>query len=104
MLKAIPGVQLLEMPRHGPSSLCCGGGGGRLWNDEPASRARESIAGLRIQEAHSTGAEAVVTACPLCLVMLEDARKTAGLEESIRVVDLAELVAGSLDPDRPREE
>ena len=51
---------------------------------------------IRVQEAKATGAEVVVTACPLCLIMLEDARKTAGLEDSLRVMDLNELVVMAL--------
>ena len=43
-----------------------------------------------------TGAEAVITACPLCLIMLEDARKTSGLEETLEVIDLAELALSAL--------
>ena len=51
---------------------------------------------IRIREAEATGAEILITACPLCLIMLEDARKTTGLEDSLRVVDLNELVAMAL--------
>jgi len=51
---------------------------------------------IRIREAEATGAEILITACPLCLIMLEDARKTTGLENSLRVMDLNELVAMAL--------
>ncbi len=51
---------------------------------------------IRVQEAEATGAEVVVTACPLCLIMLEDARKTAGVEDSLRVMDLNELAVMAL--------
>jgi len=52
---------------------------------------------IRIREAAAAGAEIVITACPLCLIMLEDARKAAGLEDTLRVMDLNELVAFALD-------
>lgn len=51
---------------------------------------------IRIREAEATGAEILITACPLCLIMLEDARKTTGLEDSLQVMDLNELVAMAL--------
>lgn len=92
ILRAIEGLELVEMPRHGTGALCCGGGGGRMWNEEPDSTATERISELRIREAAATGADLLVTACPRCLVMLEDARRSAGLEGALQVIDLAELV------------
>ena len=90
VITAIPGVRLVEMEHNRADSLCCGGGGGRMWQDELDSDVKMSD--IRIREAAATGAEIVVTACPLCLIMLEDARKTTGLEESLQVLDLNELV------------
>ena len=52
---------------------------------------------VRIREAEATGAQILVTACPLCRIMLEDARKGAGLEEILRVMDLNELVLRALE-------
>jgi Fe-S oxidoreductase len=54
------------------------------------------MAEIRIREAEAAGAEIIITACPLCLIMLEDARKTSGLEDAVRVMDLNELVATAL--------
>jgi Fe-S oxidoreductase len=51
---------------------------------------------VRIREAEATGAQIVVTACPLCRIMLEDARKAAGLNEKLRIMDLNELVLQAL--------
>ena len=65
-----------------------------MWQDELDGDVKMSD--IRIREAAATGAEIVVTACPLCLIMLEDARKTTGLEDAIRVLDLNELVALAL--------
>jgi len=101
LLGAIPGVELREMTHHGPDSLCCGGGGGRMWQEEleaspVSSSRRERMSEIRIREAADTGASVVVTACPLCLIMLEDARKTAGLEEILELLDLNEVLVRAL--------
>ena len=94
VIQAIPGVELVEMNHHRGDSLCCGGGGDRMWQDEMDGDPKMSE--IRIREAAATGAETVITACPLCLIMLEDARKTAGLEDTLRVMDLNELVVMAL--------
>jgi len=93
LLRAIPGIELVEMPRNRERSLCCGGGGGGLWLDVPND---ERFSVLRVQEAIDTGAEVIATACPYCTAMLEDAIKTLDAEDSIRVLDVAELVAQSM--------
>ena len=52
---------------------------------------------VRIRETEATGAQILITACPLCRIMLEDARKTAGLNGALRVMDLNELVLEALE-------
>ncbi|RLB85930.1 MAG: hypothetical protein DRH15_02730 [Deltaproteobacteria bacterium] len=94
VIKSIPGIELREMVHNGPDSLCCGGGGGRMWQEDIDAETKMSE--IRIREAHGTGASIVVTACPLCLIMLEDARKVQGLEDELKVMDLNELVLMSL--------
>ncbi|HNS99822.1 MAG TPA: (Fe-S)-binding protein [Polyangiaceae bacterium] len=93
LLRAIPGLQLLEMPRNRERSLCCGGGGGGIWLDVPSE---ERFSVLRVQEALRTGAEIIATACPYCTAMLEDAIKNLDVEHALRVLDIAELVAQSM--------
>jgi len=96
IIRSIPGTKLIEMARHGADSLCCGGGGGRMWQgQELHGEARMSE--IRIKEAQATGAEILITTCPLCLIMLEDASKTLSLEGKLRVMDLNELVLQSLE-------
>jgi Fe-S oxidoreductase/nitrate reductase gamma subunit len=96
VLRSIPGTQLIEMSHHGPDSLCCGAGGGRMWQGkELDGQARMSE--IRVKEAHATGAEILITACPLCLIMLEDALKTLGLEKELKIMDLNELVLQALE-------
>jgi Fe-S oxidoreductase/nitrate reductase gamma subunit len=91
---SIPGLNLVEMIHHRADSLCCGGGGGRMWQD---LNSEVKMSDVRIREAAATGAQILVTACPLCRIMLEDARKAAGLKETLQVMDLNELVLQSLE-------
>lgn len=94
IIRAIPGVRLLEMAHHGANSLCCGGGGGRMWQDLDGEI---KMGEIRIQEAAATGAQILITACPLCRIILEDARKAASLNETLEVMDLNELVLKALE-------
>ena len=93
IIRSIPGLHLVEMTHHAADSLCCGGGGGRMWQD---LNGEVKMSDVRIREAEATGAQILVTACPLCRIMLEDARKVAGLNETLRVMDLNELVLQAL--------
>lgn len=94
IIRSIPGIKMVEMPHHRADSFCCGGGGGRMWQD---LRGEVKMSHIRIREAHATGAQILITACPFCLIMLEDARKATGLGESFRVMDLNELVLHALE-------
>ena len=75
------------------NSLCCGGGGGGAWSNAPR---RHRLGVLRIQEALDSGAEVIVTACPYCIRMLNDAIKALGVEEKIVARDLGELLLQSV--------
>ncbi len=97
VVDAVPGVERLEFDRSRERSLCCEGGGGRMWLEGLGEGERN--AQRRVRDAVELGAQAVVTACPFCLLTLEDARKTTGLEEALEIVDLAELVWRSVAPD-----
>ena len=96
VLDAIPGLERVEMARNGEDGLCCGGGGGRMWLETPRG---ERFADLRVQEAAQTGAGILATACPFCLVCLEDSLKSSRMDE-IRALDIAEIAALALE-DRP---
>jgi Fe-S oxidoreductase len=91
ILKSIPGVEYLEMDRSRERSLCCEGGGGRMWMESEG--AGERLAETRVKDAVTLGAEILATACPFCLLTLEDAVKTTGNEEKIEVRDIIELMA-----------
>lgn len=94
VLNHVPGVELIEMDRSREKSLCCEGGGGRMWLEgtNPATR----LAQLRVKEALDTGAEVLATACPFCLLTLDEAVKHLNAEEKIRVLDIAEIAAQAL--------
>jgi Fe-S oxidoreductase/nitrate reductase gamma subunit len=93
------GADLYEMPRNRADSYCCGGGGGGLWldneQDEKPSeeRLREALEDTEAGDA----VEKFVVACPMCMTMYEDGRKTGGYEEDIEIVDVAELLVEALD-------
>jgi Fe-S oxidoreductase/nitrate reductase gamma subunit len=89
ILRAIPGLRLVEMERSGVRSFCCGAGGGRMWMEEKIGT---RINQIRTEQAVQTKAESVATACPYCLTMLGDGIKEKGLEESMASFDLSELV------------
>jgi len=88
VLEAIPGVELVEMEYVGKDTLCCGGGGGRMWLETAAG---ERFSDLRVEEATQTGASVLATACPACISCLEDSLKAKKID-SIAVMDIAEIV------------
>jgi Fe-S oxidoreductase len=89
VLDAIPGMKRVEMTRSRDRSFCCGGGGLMLFY-EPKEDQRMGV--KRVQMAAEAGANVMVTACPFCMVNIEDAIKVAGLEGKMTAIDLAELV------------
>jgi len=95
ILKAIPGLKLVEMDRSRERSLCCEGGGGRMWAE--GTNLEERLAFQRVQEAADTGAEVLAVACPFCLLTLEDAVKVQELDDRLQVLDIMELVDLAID-------
>ncbi len=87
-------AELTEMKRCRSNGLCCGAGGAQMFKEEEKGNAR--INGERSNEAIGTGAGIIASACPFCNTMLTDGVKSAGQEESVKVMDVAELVAQSL--------
>jgi Fe-S oxidoreductase len=94
VLGRIPRTRVREMQRSFSRSFCCSGGGILLWyeNEEEKERMGER----RVRMAEEIGAQVIVTACPFCLINLEDAIKTTGNEGKIEVIDLVELVDRSM--------
>jgi Fe-S oxidoreductase len=92
VLEAIPGLELIEMHASGEATLCCGGGGGRMWLETEAG---ERFSDLRVLQAKEIGASYLATACPFCIVCLEDSAKVLKLED-IQVMDISEIAALAL--------
>ncbi|CAA7599829.1 4Fe-4S ferredoxin-type, iron-sulphur binding domain protein [Acididesulfobacillus acetoxydans] len=95
LIQAIPGVEFVELDRSRNKSLCCAGGGGRIWAEVPMG---ERFGELRITGAVEKQADTLVTACPYCIIMLDDA--CAGLEKGdvLQVMEMSELLCKALDP------
>ena len=89
VLKHIPGLDLIEMADSGRDSLCCGGGGGRIWMETPKG---ERFSDLRLEQAIGIGAEVLVTSCPYCIANFEDSRLTLNATEKIEVKDITEII------------
>jgi Fe-S oxidoreductase len=92
--KAIQGLQtgLIEMPRHGKNSFCCGAGGAQFWKEEEAGEKAVNIE--RYEEAKATGADTLAVGCPFCMQMFETARSSVSDGPAIK--DIAELIAERL--------
>lgn len=100
VLQAIPGLELVEMQHRETDTLCCGGGGGRMWMDtEPGER----LADLRVQEALATGAQVLATACSFCIACLEDSLKTMNVE-GLKVMDVVEIASRAWAPGSHRRD
>jgi Fe-S oxidoreductase len=96
VLDAVPGLERIEMGRHGKRAFCCGAGGSRMWMEE---RIGKRVNVERTDEALGTGAEIIATSCPYCLIMLDDAvtaKKSEGGASGVRVIDIAQVLADSI--------
>jgi Fe-S oxidoreductase len=96
VLDAVPGLERVEMHRHGKRGFCCGAGGARMWMEE---RIGKRVNVERTDEALGTGAEIIATSCPYCLIMLDDAvtaRRAEGKADGVVVIDIAQVLADSI--------
>jgi len=84
--------KFVEMDRNFDEGFCCGGGGGRIWMEEHHKRINHN----RMDEAIGLAANTVVTACPYCLIMMEDAIKDKEKSETMKALDISEIVAKGL--------
>jgi Fe-S oxidoreductase len=100
-LKKVPGLELSEMPESRENSLCCGGGGGRIWMETPKG---ERFSDLRLDQAVGVGAEVLATSCPYCITHFEESRlalednESRDTEESavIEIKDITEIIQEAL--------
>jgi len=88
-LKKVPGLELIEMPDARKDSLCCGGGGGRIWMETLKG---ERFSDLRLEQAVGVGAEVLVTSCPYCIANFEDSRLTMEAGEATEIKDITEII------------
>jgi len=101
VLDAVPGVRSVEMHRCRERGFCCGAGGARMWMEE---RIGKRVNVERTDEALSTSADVIGTACPYCTVMLDDAvkqRQSEGQAEGVRVLDVAQILEESMNGTAP---
>ncbi|MFH1153970.1 MAG: (Fe-S)-binding protein [Pseudomonadota bacterium] len=89
VLMAVPGLELMEMADSRKGSLCCGGGGGRIWMDTPKE---ERFSDLRLVQAREAGAQVLVTCCPYCITNFEESRLNLEYEGVLEVKDLTEII------------
>jgi len=93
-LEAIPGSRLVEMDRSRENGMCCGAGGARYWMEEKIG---DRVNHLRVDQAMETSPDIIASGCPFCSTMLDDGIKDKALGEKVQTVDIAVLVANSLD-------
>lgn len=94
VLHSVNKSKILEMERSKRNGFCCGGGGGRFWMEE---RIGKRISETRIEQVIATGAEVVASACPYCLQMFEDAIKAKEAQDTLKALDISEIVEASLN-------
>ena len=92
VMNRLEDVAMIEMPRSGKNSFCCGAGGAQFWKEE--EHGAKAVNVERYQEATGTGADTIAVGCPFCMQMFESARSTLGDGPAIK--DVAELVAERL--------
>jgi Fe-S oxidoreductase len=89
VLKSIPGIELMDEVDSRENSLCCGGGGGRIWME---TRKGERFSDILIDQAIELGADILATACPYCILNFKDSVLTAGKEDVLEIKDISEIV------------
>jgi Fe-S oxidoreductase len=94
LLRSVPGIEFEDLDRSRERSVCCEGGGGRMWAE--GTNVEERLAHQRVRDAIDLGAEVLAVACPFCLLTLEDAVKILGLDDKLQVMDIMELVAQAM--------
>ena len=93
VLETLPQIQTIEMERCRDKGFCCGAGGARMWMEETIG---EKVNHRRLSHVTKTEADIVATACPYCLIMMDDAAKTKNVDAKLERADIAELVDRSI--------
>ena len=93
ILQLIPGVTLKEPERNRKFGMCCGAGGGRMWmEEEPDKRVNTR----RVEQLLETNPDTIAVACPYCMTMVDDGIKAKNAEETVKALDVMELVADNM--------
>lgn len=92
LVKQALGMDLSEASDHHKTSLCCGAGGAQMWMEETHERVNLKRTGQLVD----TGADTIATACPFCITMITDGVKSQELQDSVKVLDVAEIVASAM--------
>jgi Fe-S oxidoreductase len=100
ILSQIPGVEVVEMERNRENGMCCGAGGGMMWMEETEG-VRVNVA--RTEQALQVNPTVIGSACPYCLTMLSDGTKAKEVEDQVKTMDVAEILALSLEFDSAAE-
>jgi len=93
LLEGTKGVELREMADSREGSLCCGGGGGRIWMETPKE---ERFADIRLAQAQAVGAEVLATSCPYCITNFEESRLALEGESIPEVKDITDILSEAL--------
>ena len=89
LLKKVSGLDLVEMSAFGKNSLCCGGGGGRIWMDTPKE---ERFSDIRLEQANEVGAQILATSCPYCITNFEESRLNLEYDDVLEIKDITEII------------
>ena len=93
ILKAIPGVKIVEMERNRETGMCCGAGGGLMWTEEDTG-SRINVA--RTEQALAVNPSVISSGCPYCLTMLSDGTKAKEVEDEVQTLDVVEILEKSI--------
>ena len=101
VIGSLKGIEIVEAPRNGTKGMCCGAGGARMWMEESTGK---KVNTERSRELLATGASRVATACPFCIVMIDDGVKEHGRDDvlvqdiSMHLLDAIERAERSREP------
>ncbi len=89
VLESVPGITLADEINARENSLCCGGGGARIWME---TKKGERFSDILVEQAIDLGADVLATACPYCILNFKDSVLTMGKEDALKVMDISEIV------------
>ncbi len=98
------GAQIIEIKKSRENGFCCGAGGGRMWLEEEVAEGNKRINMVRTEQLLEPKPECIATNCPFCMTMIDDGLKEAGVNETIKVMDVGEFLWKNLQKkETPKE-